>query len=187
MKGKPQIRFLSKIIFIIIQLLLFLFSISLIIILGSIYYKLKRYISIGYRPVLMSIMHTSTLNLASILGIISYNESENGAHFIYIVLCLVMMNMQIMMMAKSHELVIKTPVYFASRFSNLSAGGQKIVEDILDCSDRENDKIKCRTAMIRLAEGIREKFEVLILTLFFLESLSIALMLFLKNKRKKNF
>ncbi|KAG0435014.1 hypothetical protein DMUE_4931 [Dictyocoela muelleri] len=212
MHGKSKVQYFLKLLFITIQLILFLFSISLLTIFISICLKTKNYISIDNKIFMIVIVYSLLTNLISVIGIIyivninninkdykdyinnnidnninnniNKNINKNYIYFVYIVLCLILMNMQLMIISKGHDLVINAPLRFDKWFEIMSNEDKKVVEDILDCN---NDKNNCEMAVIRISEGVREKGQVVVFAQFFLESLCVALILFfrmLRNNKK---
>ncbi|ELQ74177.1 Tetraspanin family integral membrane protein [Trachipleistophora hominis] len=195
MKGKETIKKGLMILFIVVQSLFLVFSILLIVLLITLYSKLRSYLMLSVKPLLISLSISSLYVLLPVIGILIIVRHRITYTFLYIVMVLLLMNFDILLVSMEYNMVKNTPGYTDKAWDKLSNEQREHVQTKLGCCgfrDRNDrsvgdcENVGCRDVFLGIVEGVKNKSERFLIGVFALKSLSLALVAMMSMRKKRN-
>lgn len=193
MKGKHTIKKGLCILFLILQSLFLIFSLLLIILFITLYSKLRAYLMITLKPLVISLFISLFYVILPIIGVLFVLRKRNTYVFLYIILLLILMNVDVILLSLEYKMIKSTASYTNKAWDNLSKEQKKHVQKKLNCcgfnnkddrSEGKCDNVGCRDVFLGIVEGVRRKSERFLIVIFLLKSLSMAVVALLSMRRK---
>lgn len=195
MKGKETVKKGLMILFVIVQSLFLIFSVLLIVLLITLYSKLRSYLMLSVKPLLISLSISLMYVFLPVIGMLIVMRRRNTYTFLYIIMVLMLMNFDILLVSMEYSMVKNTPGYTDRAWDKLSNEQREHVQTKLGCcgfrdkNDRsvgECDNVGCRDVFLGIVEGVKNKSERFLIGVFALKSLSLALVAMLSMRKKRN-
>lgn len=200
MKGKDSIRKGMSVLFIVIQSIFLILALLILILSITVYAKLRTYLQLTYRPLVVSCAIALLYLTLFVVGILSVMHKRKTCTYAYIMLVIVLMNIDMMLISREYDMVMGARAYTDRAWDRLSVAQRMHVQGKLACcgfdsrDDRragECDGVGCRDVFMGIVEGVKHKSERFITGAYLLKSLSLALicmagLLSGKKKRKRS-
>ncbi|KAI5169698.1 hypothetical protein PAEPH01_0927 [Pancytospora epiphaga] len=187
---RKQIRIGLKVLFILLQTFLLLSGLAVLIFVFTMYFRLQELVNIEMK-VLVPITACSCLSILN--GGLSYIglPSKKKIHFFFFTLSLAaLLNIEIILAMMSSRLVDKGGPWINENWSNFSQFQRTFVEKQFECcgletvTDRPGNNCKftsnCMAKFVPIMKALRSLVQKSLMVLFFLETLSLCILSFLK-------
>lgn len=194
MHGHSTVKKGLKILFLFIQSIFIILSIFISILLIILHTKLKTYLNFGYKPLFCGFFISILYFLSSFLGIFYVYKKKKLYLYIFDVLLIILMNIDLIIISLEHYLIKNTISYTSKRWNVLEKDQKLNLQNKLSCcgfnnkSDRSEgscDNVGCKDVFVGISEGIRKKSTRFLIGTFLLKSLGLALGSTIKRKKKK--
>ncbi|KRH92093.1 Tetraspanin family integral membrane protein [Pseudoloma neurophilia] len=207
MKGHSTVKTILKSLFIILQCLFITLSVILSIFIIILYSKLKEYLDISLKPVIISLFISFLYLVIPLIGLLFILKRRKTFIYLYNVLLIICMNVDLLIVSMEYFIIKNTINYTNERWKKLTNNQKQHIQEKLECcgffsindravpssncgnngvlSKKKNNSLPCKDVFLGIVEGIRKKLTRSIIILFMIKSLAIAIGFIINNKKKK--
>ncbi|KAM0686210.1 hypothetical protein COBT_002570 [Conglomerata obtusa] len=192
MHGHKHIKKFLKIAYLLSQTILFITGFTIAFLTVSLYLKEHLLLKIPFKALTYSQIFAYSFVATSIVGYAAFIGKKQLTIFIYVALTLFLMNFQTMIALEVPLLVDKTKKWGNARWDELSKGQIIFLQKSMGCCGYEDDsdrsagdcknEVGCAEIIKNVVVAARDGMIKCWIALFFLESLSICVILLLKMK-----
>lgn len=187
---KKEIKTTLRVIFILLQLSLIMIGFGTVMILLPVYYRINAFVSLSVKSLCPAILAGVLSITSGILGYTSLRKKKKVHFFLFILSLASLMNLEVLLALFSNRLVDDNKLWLNNSWTQLSNSQKNIVQDHLACCGLEtindragsicNSTIPCLKKFNGVARSIRNAIQTSIVCFFFLETLGLAIISFLK-------
>lgn len=186
MHGRKTIKSITRVAFLVLQSLIFIFGIGLLFGISIVFFKEKALFGLSYSFLLLTVLiclfHVATAS-TGIFCLLSHKKYKVGL-FIVVAICLI--NLQVFVLQKMPKITEEVDKTATSLWNRMSEKQKASIEVNLNCcGDGRKDcrSVSCSVVFRRIARGIRKTATKFLVTMVFVESLSVGLICVLKLRK----
>lgn len=194
MHHKSKVKKIYKLIFFLIQAVVFISSITISIISLTIYYKGRYILRIPTHYLFLSQILCALSFTSSIIGLKTMHSKKRIRLFFYIIFTLILMNLQVIISLKSSMIPEKSHTWGDRLWSNLDLEQKTFIQNKFQCCgfDKTTDRPAgtclfkseaCYSILHAMSLSVRSLIEKTMIFLFLTESTGIGIVALLRLRR----
>lgn len=194
MHHKNTVKKTFKILFFLIQALLFISGIALLIVSTTVYMKSHELLQIPPRMLVFSHVLGVLEVMSAVFGYGSLASRRRLRMFVYISTTLILMNIQVIMAIKSSAIHEKSFAWADTRWNDLNNDQRNFVQSKFECcgllepSDRNGTMCpgaerSCMSVISRFSKSISTLLQRVLVFSFFVESVGVGILTMLRLRK----
>jgi tetraspanin-15 len=194
MRHRSGVKKILKISFVLIQTIIFISSICLSIISFTFYYKGHDLFNVKIQTIFMMISMSVLSFASSLVGFQAINSRKKLRLFSFILLTVILLNIQIVVSIKSSMLPEKSAVWGESMWDGMNMYQKDFVQKKFNCCGfRDKDDrpgltcglstVGCFSVLYQVSLSLRSLIEKSVVFLFFIESGGLVIISLLKLRK----
>jgi len=190
MKYKSQIELGIKIVFLLLEALIFMAGFSTLIIFINIFIRANQFLKISDTSILLPLTLSVLFLVNGTLGYLTSINKKRRSFFFFILTLLALMNLQIILIIKADRFVDTNKFWLNKQWSFMTDDQKKFFQESLRCcgletlTDRStpgcHHNKTCSSQLSYLAIALKTYVQFYLISMFFVESISLCLISFLR-------
>ena len=186
MMWKREIRIGLKATFILLQIATALAGVCTAIVLLPLYFRISRFIAFRFRSLCPTLLACALSVTTGSVGYASLARKKKMYFFLFVLSLASLMNLEIVIALQSNRLADNNTKWLSSGWEGLSAAQREYIQEHMKCC-ASLEKCKygkdCLAKFQDMTMAMRGASEKFLIALFFMETLSLSVLSFLKFGR----